>query len=119
MEWLDGEDLAQRLRATGSTHGETRRARARVAEALGAAHARGIVHRDIKPSNLFLVDGDVERVKVLDFGVARVEARDDGVTRTGVVLGTPGYMAPEQARGDARSTRAPTCSRSAACCSSA
>src|SRR5689334_21223035 len=70
----------------------------RVAEALGAAHERGIVHRDLKPSNLSLVDGDLERIKVLDFGVARVA--DATSTRTGVMLGTPGYMAPEQARGD-------------------
>lgn len=73
---------------------------ARVASALGAAHARGIVHRDIKPSNLFLVDGDVDRVKVLDFGIAHVKhGAVDAMTRTGATIGTPRYMAPEQARG--------------------
>ncbi len=70
----------------------------RVAAALAVAHARGIVHRDLKPSNLFLPDGKVEAVKLLDFGVAHLE--DAGcVTRTGSIIGTPSYMAPEQARG--------------------
>ena len=64
-----------------------------------AAHARGIVHRDIKPSNLFLVDGDVDRVKVLDFGIAHMQEAGAGMTRTGAAIGTPRYMAPEQARG--------------------
>jgi hypothetical protein len=70
------------------------------AEALAAAHAQGVVHRDVKPSNLFLVGGDVERVKVLDFGVARFESMPARVTATGALIGTPGYMAPEQVRGE-------------------
>ncbi len=97
MEWLDGEDLAKRLKRTPLGAGETVRMIARIAFALDAAHARGIIHRDIKPSNLFLVDGSPERVKVLDFGIARVGSAD--ATRTGTALGTPRYMAPEQARG--------------------
>src|SRR5262249_44843238 len=74
---------------------------ARVADALAAAHARGVVHRDIKPSNLFLPDGDIARVKVLDFGVARMSggARAEASLTAGRV-GTPRYMAPEQARGE-------------------
>src|SRR4029079_17967218 len=71
-----------------------------VASALEAAHAQGIVHRDIKPSNLFLVGGSIEQVKLLDFGIARREQAATVLTQTGSVLGTPGYMAPEQARGD-------------------
>src|SRR5262249_48103184 len=63
------------------------------------AHEHRVVHRDIKPSNLFLRDGQVERVMVLDFGIARRTTLSQAMTRTGVVLGTPGYMAPEQARG--------------------
>src|SRR5262249_34339989 len=70
------------------------------AEALAEAHARGIVHRDIKPSNLFLPNGDLKRLKVLDFGIAHLHFATRAMTRTGTTLGTPGYMAPEQARGD-------------------
>src|SRR4029079_9444950 len=55
---------------------------------------------DVKPSNLFLPDGDLERVKLLDFGVARITDASRDATRTGMMIGTPGYMAPEQTRGD-------------------
>ncbi|HUS30680.1 MAG TPA: protein kinase [Kofleriaceae bacterium] len=99
MEWLEGEDLALHLRGEGLDPSDAVTIALRVAEALGIAHERGIVHRDIKPSNLFLVGGDPARVKVLDFGVARIELADDGVTRTGAAVGTPRYMSPEQARG--------------------
>jgi hypothetical protein len=71
-------------------------------DALAAAHARGVVHRDVKPDNLFVtVDGDGrEQIKVLDFGIARrLTAEDSARTRAGMVMGTPSYMAPEQAAG--------------------
>jgi hypothetical protein len=106
MEWLDGEDLAARLRRGRLSLDEGVALGVRVAETLSAVHARGIVHRDLKPGNLFLGEGRVEQVKVLDFGIAW---RGDTarMTGSGVVLGTPGYLAPEQVRsGEALDARA-------------
>jgi hypothetical protein len=100
MEWLEGADLGDRLARSGLTFEESIRLGAGVAGALAHAHAHGVVHRDVKPSNLFLRGGDVGRVAVLDFGVARVAGVSRVMTGTGAVLGTPGYMAPEQARGE-------------------
>lgn len=101
LEWLDGQDLSRRL-ASGEPLGlrESVDLGRRVAEALAAAHARGVVHRDIKPTNLFLVGNRPEAVKVLDFGIARFATMRGDITRTGALVGTPGYMAPEQVRGE-------------------
>lgn len=86
-----------------------------IADALSAAHAKGIVHRDLKPDNVSLIrrEDDREVAKVLDFGIARVMAPADApatqqtkLTRVGTIMGTPGYMAPEQAVGDAVDERA-------------
>jgi hypothetical protein len=100
MEWLEGEDLGQRFARSGLTLAESVTLGARVAGALAAAHAQGIVHRDIKPSNIFLPGGDVARAKVLDFGIARqAQGGSTAGTKTGIMVGTPGYMSPEQARG--------------------
>jgi len=99
MEWLDGEDLARRLARGALSMGEAIALARRLCLALAAAHARGIVHRDIKPSNLFLVGGDAADVRVLDFGAARFDrTASHAPTASGIVLGTPGYMAPEQVR---------------------
>jgi tetratricopeptide (TPR) repeat protein len=100
MEWLDGEDLVTRLERQGLTIAESVALISRVADALGSAHARGVVHRDVTPANLFLVGGMVEEVKVLDFGIARLRDAPRAATATGMLMGTPAYMAPEQARGD-------------------
>jgi eukaryotic-like serine/threonine-protein kinase len=100
MEWLEGETLSQRLRRGPMSVGESIALVRRIADALALAHARGVVHRDIKPGNVLIVDGQIDRAKLLDFGVAQWRHRSAELTRTGVVLGTPGYMAPEQARGD-------------------
>jgi len=99
MEWLDGIDLADRLVAGPLTVDETLALGQRVAEGLASAHQLGLVHRDIKPSNLFLVGADVRRVKLLDFGIVRDGRSQLHATTTGLPIGTPGYMAPEQARG--------------------
>lgn len=103
MEWLEGKTLQDRLVEGPLSMVETVQLGTRIAAALSIAHARGVVHRDLKPPNLFLPDGDISRVKLLDFGVARLTgllASATTMTRTGAVIGTPGYMAPEQARGE-------------------
>jgi len=97
MEWLEGENLSSRLSRGVLTVDEALALAARVSDALAAAHARGVVHRDLKPSNLFLVNRDVGQVKLLDFGIAQLGDATP-MTKTGALLGTPGYTAPEQAR---------------------
>jgi serine/threonine-protein kinase len=105
MELLRGESLAARLRSkTRLTPRELLPIAMQVCDALAAVHAAGVVHRDVKPSNVFLaVDRDdpagPERVKLLDFGIARVEWEETRITNTGGPLGTPGYMSPEQETG--------------------
>jgi tetratricopeptide (TPR) repeat protein/predicted Ser/Thr protein kinase len=100
MEWLQGESLGQRMRRQQLSVEEAFAIAVGCAEAIAAAHERGVLHRDIKPGNLLLLDGDVKRVRLLDFGLARVDDDHGELTNTGELLGTPGYMAPEQARGD-------------------
>jgi serine/threonine protein kinase len=100
MEWLAGRTLDAHLADVGISMAESVEVVARVAAGLAAVHARGLVHRDIKPHNLMLVGGAHDRVTILDFGVARPTANRGIVTNTGRTVGTPGYMSPEQTRGD-------------------
>lgn len=106
MQWIEGEDLAQRLARGPLSLREALTLTGRIAEALAFAHERAIIHRDLKPTNLFLPDGDLDRVQILDFGIARRFAVSRAITRTGMILGTPEYMAPEQARGSRELTPA-------------
>ncbi len=100
MEWLSGEDLGKRLQRGTLSLDETLQLARHVADALAAAHRIGIVHRDLKPSNLFLREHRVDQVTLFDFGIAQRGRGEQSVTRTGLVIGTPEYMAPEQARGE-------------------
>ncbi len=100
MPLLTGESLAQRLKSRAPLElTEVLRIGMQAAVGLAAAHDQGLVHRDVKPANIFLERG-VERVVITDFGLARA-ADDVSMTRLGVVAGTPEYMSPEQARGEA------------------
>lgn len=100
MEWLDGEDLAQRLRRGPLSIPEALTLARRLADALAVAHATKLVHRDIKPSNIFLPAGRAEHAKLLDFGIVHMLSGPWSLTRAGGLIGTPGYMSPEQARGE-------------------
>jgi serine/threonine-protein kinase len=104
MEFLDGESLASRLKQTGILSlAEILDVGEQLTQALSAAHEKGIVHRDLKPDNVFLLpDASVKsglRVKVLDFGIAKLDGESSLKTRTGALIGTPTYMSPEQCRG--------------------
>jgi hypothetical protein len=107
MELLRGESLASRLHSKGRlTSSELWPIAMQVCEALAAVHAAGVVHRDLKPSNIYLNanrDGSLthEQVKLIDFGIAKVEWEETRITNTGGPLGTPGYMSPEQEAGEA------------------
>jgi len=109
MEFLEGESLAECLHREGPLpEARILDVIKQVGSALGAAHAKGVVHRDVKPENVFLLRrGDKDYVKVVDFGISKSLRQSDvgeddspRLTQTGMVLGTPLYMSPEQARGD-------------------
>jgi len=113
LEFVEGPTLADRLAAGPLSLDDTLTIAHQIAEALAAAHDHGIIHRDLKPANIKAAPGGI--VKVLDFGLAKIDAVDDGdtaelshspmatvgSTRAGVILGTAAYMSPDQARGKA------------------
>ena len=111
MALVEGETVASALATRGTfTTDSTRRVIREVADALAYAHARGVVHRDIKPDNI-LLDGETGRSLVTDFGIARAMTGEDGsdgtgpgtisrLTATGIAIGTPAYMSPEQSAGE-------------------
>ncbi len=111
MQYLDGLNLDQWLKNWQKTKNRPVQATAivRVAKdllkGLVAAHEKGLIHRDIKPANLW-VEAKTSRIKLLDFGLAKTDGSDKGLTRSGQVLGTAAYMAPEQARGQRVDARA-------------
>jgi serine/threonine-protein kinase len=102
MGYVDGESLAARLKRRHALPAEeVRRIMKETADALGMAHAMGVIHRDIKPDNI-LLEGTRRRVMVTDFGIAKAlsEAGPGTLTGTGIAIGTPHYMSPEQAAGE-------------------
>ncbi len=107
MEHLPGMSLADVIDAFGpGTPAQVALLARHVGGALDAAHRAGVIHRDVKPDNVFLVpDGARFQAKVLDFGVAKSRASDSQLTQTGIIVGTPTYMSPEQVRGQAVDAR--------------
>ena len=105
MEFIPGETLQQRLDRTGPVGvPDVLRIGRQIADGLAAAHAKDLIHRDIKPGNILIEDG-AHRVKITDFGLARA-ADDASLSQSGVIAGTPMYMAPEQAKGEKLDHRA-------------
>ncbi|MEI8258847.1 MAG: serine/threonine-protein kinase, partial [Deltaproteobacteria bacterium] len=102
IEWLEGEDLAQTLARGPISMRDVLALGERIADALALVHRRDVVHRDIKPDNIVVPGGRVSDARLVDFGIARDHSLARRGTRTGVVIGTPGYMSPEQARGDSK-----------------
>lgn len=106
MEFVPGPTLQQRMNETGPMEvADVLRIGQQIAAGLAAAHAVNLIHRDIKPSNILLTTGLRERIKISDFGMARA-VDDASMTQSGIIAGTPMYMAPEQARGETLDHRA-------------
>jgi hypothetical protein len=99
MEWLEGESLERRLESGPLSVQESLALARRLASALAAGHALGIIHRDVKPSNVILRNGRADDAVLVDFGIAHAGDLLT-LTMTGEAIGTPAYMAPEQARGE-------------------
>src|SRR5262249_5209471 len=106
MEFIPGETLQQRLDRIGPLETlDVVRIGRQIAEGLAAAHGTGLIHRDIKPGNILIEAGPHQHVKITDFGLARA-ADDASLTQSGIVAGTPMFMAPEQASGGTLDHRA-------------
>jgi eukaryotic-like serine/threonine-protein kinase len=103
MEYLEGQTLGKAMEDGGIERERAIALFLQITSALEAAHQNGIVHRDLKPDNIFLakLGGQTDVVKILDFGIAKVKNAAAKITRTGMVFGTPHYMSPEQAAGQA------------------
>ncbi len=99
MAWVQGRTLLEVMRERGLSVAEAARLARRLADALAAVHEQGVIHRDVTPKNILLPDDDVDRAVLIDFGIARPDQRV-GPTRAGTLVGTVGYMSPEQARGE-------------------
>ncbi|MGC4069590.1 MAG: protein kinase [Polyangiaceae bacterium] len=100
MELLEGCDLSRELKHRGHfSSSETLEVLTQISEGLAAAHTVGVVHRDLKPANVFVLSGDPLRVKLMDFGIAKVLSSASEHTSYGQIMGTPRYMSPEQALG--------------------
>ena len=100
LEYVDGGNLATRLKGNPPSDMEAGRLVELLARTVHYAHGRDIVHRDLKPANILLTSDGIP--KIADFGLAKILGEDSGATRTGSILGTPSYMAPEQASGKAK-----------------
>ncbi len=108
MEWLDGTTIREILNEGPMPREQALDLAAQTASGLASAHSIGVVHRDVKPENLMVIEGKdgSPLLKILDFGVAKVVGRElEKLTRTGTIVGTPAYMSPEQARGEAVDAR--------------
>ena len=113
MEYLEGEDLVHRQRHAPLGMKDAVEVIRRSAQAMAAVHARGVVHRDLKLGNIYLIRGKGTNVKLIDFGVVRMPGEDLAEDK-GAILGTPHFMAPEQARGEGVDARADVYSLGAA-----
>jgi len=106
MEYIDGETLFQRVKRLGpSPINEARRILGDVSAGVAAAHAAGVIHRDLKPHNVLVAGPHARDVKVIDFGLAKTSFAT-GMTATGLIMGTPEYMSPEQIKGQRSDARA-------------
>lgn len=101
MEFIEGVSLAECLQEGALPPSKVLEFGVQVCEALSIAHSAGLIHRDLKPANIMVTQHDSPTVKVVDFGIAWLQGKQDAtLTRTGVLVGTPKYMSPEQCRGE-------------------